>query len=91
MRSVPSNVDKVGQQHAQNMTSDQEVKTDVGTVTGPHIEAAAAAVGANDTELEARTRRLEQLRIQHGVSGQRIPMTSRANPTGTQEHLGWPG
>lgn len=43
-------------------------KTDAVTVDEANAEAGPAAAAAGDAEFEARLRRLEQLRIQYGVS-----------------------
>lgn len=72
-RPIHTDRDQVGEQHVRNVTGDNEVGRDAGPVSEDNVETAAAAAGAVDTELEARLRRLEQLRIQYGVS----PVPSR--------------
>lgn len=64
--SSPIDLDQV-QEHVKNATSDQEAKRDVELVAEPDIGAASAVMCINDGELEARLRRLEQLRNQYGV------------------------
>lgn len=72
-RPIPPDQDQLVEQHVQNMKGDQEVKTDPEDVAEARAETGGASAGAGDAELEARLRRLEQLRIQYGVS----PVPSR--------------
>lgn len=69
VRPVPTKQDQLGERDVHKLKSTQEVKTDVGAVAELHIEAAVATLGSSDAELEARLKRLEQLRIQYGVRG----------------------
>lgn len=63
----PSNQDQLGGPKPHDNTN-VEVKTDASPVDDAQVEAAAAAAGSGDAELEARLRRLEQLKNQYGVS-----------------------
>lgn len=89
--SSPANLDQLHDNHVGSVISDQEAKRPVDIVAEPHIGDATTAVGTNDPGLEARLKRLEQLRNQYGVgSGHQIFTKSIANGLGHLEHLDRP-
>lgn len=71
---VVRNQSQLGVQGIHNVAT-QEVKTDTAAANNASVEA-VAPVGTGYAELEARLRRLEQLRNQYGVSSAQQPVAS---------------
>lgn len=77
---TPATQDHLGERSIHDMTSDQMIKTEVGVLGEAQIETPNDAVGTSDVELEARLKRLEQLRSQYGVSSPHKPLASADSP-----------
>lgn len=78
--SKPSNINELCDHNMGNVKREQEAKKEVGIAAEPHIEAAATDVGPNDAELEARLKRLDQLRNHYGVrNGHQVVIQPLAN------------
>lgn len=67
-RLVPIVLDRLAEKHTQDVISNQKVKTEADVNEETHIRTAAPAAIATDAEVEARLKRLEQLRDLYGVS-----------------------
>lgn len=76
----PTTRDHLGERPTHDLASDQTIKPEVGVLGEAQIETPNDAVGASDAELEARLKRLEQLRSQYGVSSPHKPLVWADSP-----------